>query len=143
MPVVFHDRFTTVSQHFHAIFIMLFSRRREKWIIFHDFFIKELNVFSREFHDIFHDQHIFTTNSVIRNFHNIFTDFSQAFHDIFSITGNAHTQPHCLPSWRLHLWSPQDGNRLCILSFALPRERYPPGRYWRAGPYLYGSNAAS
>ena len=31
----------------------------------------------------------------------------------------------------------------CFLSFALPRERYPPGRHWRAGPYLYGSNASS
>ena len=31
----------------------------------------------------------------------------------------------------------------CVLSFALPRERYPPGRHWRAGPYLYGLNAAS
>ena len=43
-----------------------------------------MNVFSREFHDIFHDQHISTTNSVIGKFHDIFTDFSQAFHDIFS-----------------------------------------------------------
>ena len=30
VPVVFHDRFTTVSRHFHDIFIMLFSRRRKK-----------------------------------------------------------------------------------------------------------------
>ena len=30
VPVVFHDRLTTVSRHFHDIFIMLFSRRREK-----------------------------------------------------------------------------------------------------------------
>ena len=52
--------------------------------LFHDIFIKEINVFSREFHDIFHDQHIFTTNSVIGKFHDIFTDFSRAFHDIFS-----------------------------------------------------------
>ena len=74
----------TNSQQFHDIFIMLFSRRREKLIFFHDIFIKEMNVFSREFHDIFHDQHIFTTNSVIGKFHNIFTDFSRAFHDIFS-----------------------------------------------------------
>ena len=31
----------------------------------------------------------------------------------------------------------------CFLSSALPRERYPPGRHWRAGPYLYGSNSSS
>ena len=37
---------------------------------------------------------------------------------------------HRLPSRRLHLWSPPYCNRLCILSFALPRERFPPGRYW-------------
>ena len=30
VPVVFHDRFITVSGHFHDIFIMPFSRRREK-----------------------------------------------------------------------------------------------------------------
>ena len=32
---------------------------------------------------------------------------------------------------------------LCILPFALPRECYHSGRHWRAGPYLYGSNAVS
>ena len=37
---------------------------------------------------------------------------------------------HSLPSLGHYLWSPQYCNRLCILSFALPKERYPPGRHW-------------
>ena len=51
--------------------------------------------------------------------------------------------PQYQPSWPPRYRGGPDGWEQCFLSFALPRERYPPGRHWRAGPYLYGSNAAS
>ena len=51
--------------------------------------------------------------------------------------------PQYQPSWPPRYRGGPDGWEQCFLSFALPRERYPPGRHWRAGPYLYGSNVAS
>ena len=51
--------------------------------------------------------------------------------------------PQYQPSWPPRYRGGPDGWEQCFLSFALPRERYPPGRHWLAGPYLYGSNAAS
>ena len=58
--------------------------------------------------------------------------------------------PQYQPSWPPRYRGGPDGwgcghtvIQQCFLSSALPRERYPPGRHWRAGPYLYGSNAAS
>ena len=54
---------------------------------------------------------------------------------------------HRVPSRPLHLWSVA-GRRhtalpLCFLPFALHRERYLSGRYWRADPYLYGSKQSA
>ena len=51
--------------------------------------------------------------------------------------------PQYQPSWPPRYRGGPDGwycghtvIQQCFLSSALPRERYPPGRHWSAGPYL-------